>query len=86
MPSEDLPPEELPSAPLAEIGRYRRLKTARERGLVVAAMELPHWIERERGEYVLFVEETERERAAAAVAEFEAEERSRPRTPRLEPL
>ena len=86
MSSEELPPEELPSAPLAEIGRYRRLKTARERGLVVAAMELPHWIEREYGEYVLFVEETERDRAAAAVAEFEAEERAKPRAARLEPL
>ena len=86
MPSEELSNEEMPSAPLAEIGRYRRLKTARERGLVVSAMELPHWIERERGEFVLFVEESARERVAAAVAEFEAEERARPRIPKLEPL
>ena len=85
MPSEE-PPEELPSAPLVEVGRYRRLKTARERGLVVAAMELPHWIEREGDAYVLFVEETARDQAAAAVAEFESEERARPRTPPLEPL
>jgi len=78
--------EELPSVPLAEIGRYRRLKTARERGLVVAAMELPHWIERREGMYVLFVEMEVRERVAAAVAEFEKDERERPRAPEPEPL
>ena len=43
--------------PLAEAGRYPRLPVARERGLVVGAMELPYWIEREDGEWVLFVEE-----------------------------
>ena len=79
-------PEDEPAAPLAAIGRYRRLKAARERGLVVAAMDLPHWIERENGGWVLFVEETAREAAAAAVAEFEAEERTRPRAQRPEPL
>jgi membrane associated rhomboid family serine protease len=78
--------EDLPSVPLAEIGRYRRLKTARERGLVVAAMELPHWIIRQEGRYVLFVEEEARERASSAVAEFEKEERERPRVPKPEPL
>lgn len=84
---EDLPPEEdEPAAPLMEIGRYRRLKTARDHGLVVAAMELPHWIEREGREYVLLVEEPAREQAAAAVAEFAKEERERPRKPPLEPL
>lgn len=79
-------PDDEPSAPLAPIGRYRRLKAARERGLVVAAMELPHWITREKGEWVLFVEETSRDSAAAAVAEFEEEERTRPRPPKPEPL
>ncbi|MEO6788337.1 MAG: rhomboid family intramembrane serine protease, partial [Chthoniobacteraceae bacterium] len=79
-------PEDEPSAPLAAIGRYRRLKAARERGLVVAAMELPHWIERENGEWVLFVEVPARDVAAAAVAEFEEEERTRPRAQRPEPL
>ena len=79
-------PEDEPSAPLAAIGRYRRLKAARERGLVVAAMELPHWISREKGEWVLFVEETSRDATAAAVAEFEEEERTRPRARRPEPL
>ncbi len=83
MPPED---EEPPSAPLAAIGRYRRLKAARERGLVVAAMELPHWISRERGEWVLSVEEPARDAAAGAVAEFEEEERTRPRATKAEPL
>ena len=79
-------PEDEPSAPLAAIGRYRRLKAARERGLVVAAMELPHWITREKGEWVLFVEEPARDAAAGAVAEFEEDERTRPRAAKPEPL
>jgi membrane associated rhomboid family serine protease len=76
----------MPSIPLAEVGRYRRLKAARERGLVVAAMELPHWIVREGGAWVLRVEESERERVAAALAEFEQEEKERPRAAQPEPL
>ena len=83
---EPMIPEDEPSAPLAAIGRYRRLKAARERGLVVAAMELPHWISRENGDWVLFVEEPARDAAAAAVAEFEEEERTRPRAQKPEPL
>lgn len=79
------PPEEF-SAPLAAIGRYRRLAAARERGLVVAAMGLAHWIEREQREWVLFVEESVRDFAAAAVAEFDAEEQARPRSERIEPF
>jgi membrane associated rhomboid family serine protease len=78
--------EDLPSVPLAEVGRYRRLKAARERGLVVAAMELPHWIVREGGAWVLRVEEGARERVAEALAEFEEEERARPCAPKPEPL
>jgi Rhomboid family len=86
MPPEELPPEDESAGPLADIGRYRRLKAARERGLVIAAMGLPHWIEREGGAWVLRVEESAHGQAAAAVAEFESEERSRPRAPVLEPL
>ena len=78
--------EDQPSVPLAEVGRYRRLKAARERGLVVAAMELPHWIVREDGAWLLRVEEGERERVAVALAEFEEEERTRPRAAKAEPL
>ena len=83
---DSMNPDEDPTAPLAPIGRYRRLKAARERGLVVAAMELPHWISREKGDWVLSVEESARDSAAAAVAEFEEEERTRPRAVKLEPL
>jgi membrane associated rhomboid family serine protease len=78
--------EDQPSIPLAEVGRYRRLKLARERGLVVAAMELPHWIVRDQGAWVLRVEEEASERVAAALAEFEEEERTRPRAQKPEPL
>jgi len=86
VPREPITPEEEPAAPLVAIGRYRRLKAARERGLVVAAMEMPHWIQREDGDWVLLVEETAHEAAAAAVAEFEEEERTRPRARQTEPL
>ena len=74
------------SAPRAEVGRFRRLKAARERGLVVAAMDLPYWIEREDGAWVLFVEENAREQAAVALGEFEAEEQARVLVPKPEPL
>ena len=74
------------SAPRAEVGRFRRLKAARERGLVVAAMDLPYWIEREDGTWVLFVEENAHGQAAAALAEFEAEEQARVHVQKPEPL
>ena len=74
------------SAPRAEVGRFRRLKTARERGLVIAAMDLPHWIERDDGAWVLFVEENAREQAAAALVEFETEEQTRVQVQKPEPL
>ena len=81
-----VPDDELPPTPLAEVGRYARLADARERGLVVAAMELPHWVVREGREYTLRVEEAARERVAAALAEYEADERARPAVCELEPL
>ena len=74
------------SAPRAEVGCFPRLKAARERGLVVAAMDLPYWIEREDGAWVLFVEENARGQAAAALAEFEAEEQARVHVQKPEPL
>jgi rhomboid protease GluP len=78
--------DEPPDTPLAELGRYARLADARERGLVVAAMELPHWIIRQGRGYVLCVEEKERDRALAALAEFEREEAVRVPPPEIEPL
>lgn len=78
----DQPPE----APLAELGRYRRLADAREHGLVFAALELDHWILRQGREYVLCVLEKDREEAAAALADFIREELARPAPPIVEPF
>jgi membrane associated rhomboid family serine protease len=63
---------------LAEVGRYQRLAAARERGLVMAARELPHWLKREGREWVLYVEEEAQEAALRELAAFEAEEEQRP--------
>lgn len=71
---------------LAELERYPRLRDARERGLVVTTMELPHWIIRHGKEYALCVEPENRERAQVALAEFEAEERARPEERKAEPF
>ena len=73
-----MPEPQEPHGPLIEVGRYRRLAEARERGLVVAARELPHWIEREGREWVLRVEEGAGAEVARELAAFEAEERERP--------
>lgn len=67
-----------PQHPLVEVGRYRRLAVAREHGLVVAAKDVPHWIEREGGEWVLLVEEPARELALGELGAFDVEERERP--------
>jgi membrane associated rhomboid family serine protease len=64
--------------PLTDVGRYARLADARERGLVVSAKELPHWIERDGDEWILRVEERSRELVLHELAAFDAEERERP--------
>jgi len=84
--SEPIIHDETPSAPLAQVGRYDRLQAARERGLVIAAMDRPHWIARQGREYVLCVEEGDRERALAALADYEQEELTRPAPVEAEPL
>lgn len=66
------------SGPFADVGRYARLSEARERGLVVAARELPHWIVRDGDAWVLRVEERSRALVLQELAAFEAEERARP--------
>lgn len=71
-------PDPFGDGPRAEVGRYRRLAAARERGLVFSALGLPHWIEREGEEWVLLVEEPASERARRELAEFEAEQKARP--------
>ncbi len=63
-----------PHSPRVEVGRYARLAAARERGLVVSARELPHWIEREDDEWVLLVEEDAHATVLRELAAFEAEE------------
>ncbi len=68
------------------MGRYPRLAEARDRGLVMSSMDLPHWIARQGREYVLCVLEVDRARAAAALAEFERDEAVRPKPAVLEPL
>lgn len=74
-----------PHQPLTEVGRYARLAEAREHGLVVAAKDVPHWIEREGEEWVLFVEEGARPTALEELRAFDAEERARPPAARLLP-
>ena len=73
-----MPDSQEPHGPLIEVGRYRRLAEARERGLVVAARELPHWIEREGREWVLRVEARDEDEVTRELAAFECEERERP--------
>lgn len=67
-----------PHGPLIEVGRYARLAAARERALVVAARELPHWIEREGDAWVLRVEAGAEDEVRRELAAFENEERERP--------
>jgi membrane associated rhomboid family serine protease len=67
-----------PRHALVEVGRYARLAAARERGTVIAACDLPHWIDREGEEWVLRVEQPARERAERELAAFEQEEKARP--------
>jgi len=67
-----------PRHPLVEVGRYPRLAEARQRGIVVAASDLPHWIEREGEEWVLRVEEPGREVAQRELAAFEQEQAAQP--------
>ena len=64
---------------LVEVGRYRKLSMARERGLVVAAREWAHSIDREEDEWVLRVESGVFLEAEKELAAFESEESGRPR-------
>ncbi len=57
-----------------EVARYARLAEARERGLVVSAKALPHWIEREGDEWVLLVEASAGGEVARELAAFEIEQ------------
>jgi rhomboid protease GluP len=70
----DHPPSELP---LVDVGRYARLSQARERALVVSAMELPHWIVRDGSGFVLRVEAAARDAVAQELEKFETEQAHR---------
>lgn len=80
--SARMPDPDEPRSPLVEVGRYARLADARERGLVVAARELPHWIERDGDVWVLRVEDWAQEEVARELAAFESEEEARPKVAR----
>lgn len=68
------PPDD---AGLAEVGRYEKLSHARERALVVAAMELAHCVARDGRFFVLRVEESAREAVQRELERFETEQAMR---------
>ena len=80
-----MPDSKQPAFPRVEVGRYARLAAARERGLVVSARALPHWIERDGDVWVLSVEEPAREDVERELAAFEEEQRLRPAERQLLP-
>ena len=67
----DEPPSDLP---LTDVGRYERLSQAKERALVVSAMELPHWIVRDGRSFVLRVEPPARVLVLEELEKFEHEQ------------
>jgi membrane associated rhomboid family serine protease len=67
------------AAALATVGAYERLSDARERGLVVAAMNLPHWVVREGDLFTLQVEVSAREAVLRELHKFESERASQQR-------
>lgn len=81
-----MPDPQEPDGPLTEVGRYPRLAAARERALVIAALGLPHWLERDGAAWVLRVEPAAADAASRELAAFESEERARPAAPALLPL
>lgn len=74
-----------PDASLVTVGAYERLSEARERGLVVAAMNLPHWVVREGPWFTLRVEERARDAVMRELQKFEAEVSARSSAPAIEP-
>lgn len=73
-----MPESNDPPVPRVEVARFARLAEARERGLVVSARQLPHWIDREGQEWILSVEETAAEEVHRELAAFELEQQQRP--------
>jgi membrane associated rhomboid family serine protease len=78
--------ELIPSAaPLVGVGAYERLSDARERGLVVAAMNLPHWVVRQGDLFTLLVEGSARDAVLAELQKFENERSAQRATAAAEP-
>ena len=73
----NMPDEPTPDFPLVEVGRYDRLSQAKERALVVSAMELPHWIVRDGPSFVLRVEPPVRTEVVQELEKFETEQSQR---------
>ena len=83
--SEESPPDFL----LVEVGRYARLSEAKERALVVSAMDLPHWIVRDGRSFTLRVEPGVQAQVAQELEKFESEQSQRTETkplPKIETL
>lgn len=72
-----MPDESSPDFPLVEVGRYERLSQAKERALVVSAMDLPHWIVRDGRAFTLRVEPEARLQVAQELEKFESEQSQR---------
>ena len=73
----NMPEDSPPDFPLVEVGRYERLSQAKERALVVSAMELPHWIVRDGREFTLRVEPAVRDEVGWELEKFESEQAQR---------
>ncbi len=88
----NMPEDSPPDLPLVEVGRYARLSQAKERALVVSAMELPHWIVREGRAFTLRVEPPAQAQVAQELEKFEIEQTQRvisveePPLPKIETL
>lgn len=85
-------PDSEDSTPLAAVGVYPDLATARERALVAAAREVAHRIDRAGDQWILLVAATARDEVLRELALFESEQRERPAEPapaslgKIEPL
>jgi membrane associated rhomboid family serine protease len=66
---------------LAVVGTYPTRTDAYDRSLVVAAMELPHWVLRREEQFALCVEPGHAAAVAEELARFEAERAERPAAP-----
>lgn len=78
--NSSVPAPPFPPTGLAEAGRYRTHHRAAERGLVVLAMDLPYWMFKRDGIFVLCVPEENLTTVQRQIALYEAESRHWPMT------